>query len=919
MVLASGPSSNRILNYQLRLTDNNGVPVADGTKNLKLTFYTLSSGGSQLYTACSSDGTATGTPTAVVVTFTSGVATVLIGDTGVTCASGTAVAIPATLFDSTAMYLGVTVNADAEMTPRKRIVAAGYALNADKLDDLDTSNAGGSNAFVPVTDSSGNLTLTKNVTVDTNTFFVDSANHRVGIGTATPSGKLHVQSSALESVGYFRSSNASTSSVLYADNTNAAATPEVVVGNDTGTAYWLFGVGGSTASSTLFGSSTANVAFMQTSGASVTEARIGTPTNVPVIFGQNDTERMRIAAGGNVGIGDTTPAATLTVGSGDLFQVNGANGNVTTSGDVAVNGADLTTTSTGTATLFNTNATTVNVGGAATTVAIGASTGTATIANATVNLSNGVLQTAGTQRMSNAGALSNITGYSQSSGNFAQSGAGTFGTGTGAVSLNGDTSIAAGKAFTLGSNAGDLTGANGMMSYNTSTGKFRCYQGGAWTDCVSTGGGMSIGGTVTSGTAGSILFVNAGPVLAQDNANFFWDDTNNRLGLHTSSPAYTLDVSESTLAGIPARIAKTASPTTTFGNPYLSIGGSEWAGSGIQTIGFGYRTTAAEKSPAEIGFIDTNVSGNTAGALVFATRNTTGSSDIPSERMRIESDGDVAIGATSASSRFVVQGSGASSATSSLNVTNSAAASMLYVRDDGRVGIGTASPTSALLDVKGTVANIGGATLLTLATPGAPSVSPQGTPGATSWSYKITAVNHAGQETDASIVGSTSSGAATLNGTDFNRLTWSAVTGANQYKVYRTVSGGTPSSTGLITTVTAPTLQFDDTGYGGSGTAAPTRNASGDVAIGGTVSASTTKLLVTEPTNATGLTDTVWLTAGGSGGGANIVFSGWWSGSYPTWRLGEVGVQEESSGWNGNLIFKTNSGGGLTDSTEKMR
>src|SRR5688500_7955522 len=194
-VHASGPSSNRVLNYQIRLTDSSGIPVANGTKNLKLTFFTLASGGTQLYTACSADGSPTGTPTAVVATFASGTSTILIGST-LTCASGSSPVIPATLFDNTAIFLGVTVEADAEMTPRKRIVAAGYALNADKLDDLETSNAGGSNAFVPVTDSSGNFTLTRDVTVDTTTFKVDATNNRVGVGTVTPAGELQVVSSS---------------------------------------------------------------------------------------------------------------------------------------------------------------------------------------------------------------------------------------------------------------------------------------------------------------------------------------------------------------------------------------------------------------------------------------------------------------------------------------------------------------------------------------------------------------------------------------------------------------------------------------------------------------------------------------------------------------------------------------------------
>lgn len=41
---------------------------------------------------------------------------------------------------------------------------------------------------------------------------------------------------------------------------------------------------------------------------------------------------------------------------------------------------------------------------------------------------------------------------------------------------------------------------------------------------------------------GSVLFYNASDQITQDNANFFWDDTNNRFGLGTSSPVHRLHV-----------------------------------------------------------------------------------------------------------------------------------------------------------------------------------------------------------------------------------------------------------------------------------------------------------------------------------------------------------------------------------------
>jgi hypothetical protein len=99
-------------------------------------------------------------------------------------------------------------------------------------------------------------------------------------------------------------------------------------------------------------------------------------------------------------------------------------------------------------------------------------------------------------------------------------------------------------------------------------------------------------------------------------------------------------------------------------------------------------------------------------------------------------------------------------------------------------------------------------------TPPAPAITPIGG-GSTRYSYQVVEVtNQAGSAPSAA--GSTITGAATLDGTNYNRVITPSMSGSSSCKVYRTASGGTPSSTGYIGTVSCGST-LNDTGLVGDG------------------------------------------------------------------------------------------------------
>jgi hypothetical protein len=110
-------------------------------------------------------------------------------------------------------------------------------------------------------------------------------------------------------------------------------------------------------------------------------------------------------------------------------------------------------------------------------------------------------------------------------------------------------------------------------------------------------------------------------------------------------------------------------------------------------------------------------------------------------------------------------------------------------------------------------------------TPSGAAVANLGTPGSTTYSYRITGVDAGGTEGPASTAATTATGAAVLNGTDKNRITWNAMPGAAAYNVY----GRTGGSELKMTPTAITALTFDDNGSVTPSGALPSAPAASDV------------------------------------------------------------------------------------------
>jgi len=127
---------NKSINYQGKLMDSAGNSVSDGIYNIKFTLYDAGTGGTQLWSASTTNGLPGGTPALTAVQVTNGLFSILLGDQDLGH-----VTIPEEIFNNDNVYLGVTIESDTEMLPRKRLSAVPYAFNAGALQGQKASSS----------------------------------------------------------------------------------------------------------------------------------------------------------------------------------------------------------------------------------------------------------------------------------------------------------------------------------------------------------------------------------------------------------------------------------------------------------------------------------------------------------------------------------------------------------------------------------------------------------------------------------------------------------------------------------------------------------------------------------------------------------------------------------------------------------
>ena len=172
-------------------------------------------------------------------------------------------------------------------------------------------------------------------------------------------------------------------------------------------------------------------------------------------------------------------------------------------------------------------------------------------------------------------------------------------------------------------------------------------------------------------TVGSVVFAGAAGLLSQDNTNFFWDDTNNWLGLGTATPDFRLSIRGTNNANAALVMRETSADTVAAQvqlNKFRGTPGSEAAtnsGDTLGAFGFGGWTNAEKFNAARIEALAGSLWSATNAESLINFQTTPNASVTRATRFQIGSAGQWGIGgATFGTVNNVFKSGGANAAPS---------------------------------------------------------------------------------------------------------------------------------------------------------------------------------------------------------------------------------------------------------------
>ena len=488
----------KMINYQGMLTQSDGkTPVTNANYPILFSIYNISSGGSSLWSHTYN------------VSVTNGLFNIILGDSGATINLA---------FDTT-YWLGIKVGTDPELSPRIRLTSVGYAYRAQKTQRADTADI----ALSAPGGSSGNtwnfrVTDTADTTLITgssrwgiarygNTLYGNADSTHVNLGVTCTTGTSG-QNLKYCTVGGGRDNTASGYLATVGggyDNTASVYSATVGGGEDNTASGFSATVGGGSRNNSR--SSFATVGGGYKNSANDDYSTVGGG-------GYNDASGLIATIGG--GYGDTASGDSATVGGG---VQNTASGNVAT-----VGGGKQNTASGSSATL----------GGGKQNNASG---DYATVGGGGYNDASGLIATVG-------------GGYGDTaSGDSATVGGGVQNTASGNVATvgGGKQNTASGSYATVGggrqNTASESYATVGGGKQNTASGNYATV-GGGYADTASGDYSFAAGNQVRIASAGDYTFAfgNNFTTSASHAVVFHDASTPIKVGIGTTSPAYTLDV-----------------------------------------------------------------------------------------------------------------------------------------------------------------------------------------------------------------------------------------------------------------------------------------------------------------------------------------------------------------------------------------